>query len=109
MTSISGLNIPSSSAKRLRNNKLGVVAASDDVVVVNENENLLKKIKKKKQVALSGGNVGTVVYSAMHADDPHVQSLCEIRADCWKSEAAAEDWNKLAEHQVYHCGKLNDF
>ena len=53
-----------------------------------------------------------MLYSALHADDPHVQSLCSIPADCRRFEAAAEERrqlteqaavmerNKLAERQV---------
>jgi hypothetical protein len=31
-----------------------------------------------------------VLYSALHADDPHVQPLCHILADCWRFEVAVE-------------------
>ena len=38
-----------------------------------------------------------MLYSALHADDPHVQSLCSIPADCRRFEAAVEERHQLAE------------
>jgi hypothetical protein len=49
------------------------------------------------QAALSGGDIGTVLYSALHADDPYVQSLCNILADCQWLEVVAEECQQLAE------------
>jgi hypothetical protein len=54
-------------------------------------------VKKKKHVTLSGSNAGTMLYSALHADDPHVQLLCSILTDCKRFEAAAEELCQLAE------------
>jgi hypothetical protein len=61
------------------------------VVVENEKENSFK-IKIKKQAALTGVDVGTVLYCTIHAaHDPHVQSLCDVLADYWISEAATQE------------------
>jgi len=38
-----------------------------------------------------------MLYFALHADDPHVQLLCNIVDDCQRFEAAAEECHQLAE------------
>ena len=115
-TTIVSPNFPSSSTKRTLNNKQDAVTASDGDALPNEKEgdkeNSFKVAKKKKHSALSGNDAGAMLYSALHTDDPHVQSLCSILADCCRFEAAAEErhqlaeqaavmeHNKLTEHQV---------
>jgi len=48
-----------------------------------------------------------MLYSALHANDPHVQLLCSILADCQSIEAAAEERHQLAEQAaVTECNKL---
>jgi hypothetical protein len=48
-----------------------------------------------------------MLYSALHADDPHVQSLCSIPADCRRFEAAAEERRQLTEQAaVMECNKV---
>ncbi len=57
----------------------------------NEKENSFKILKKKQQEALPVADAGTMLNSALHADDPHMQSLCVLLADCQRFEAAAEE------------------
>jgi hypothetical protein len=59
--------------KRTLNNKQDALAASNGNDLSNEKDNekdnSFKIVKKKKHVALSGSDAGTILYSALHADD----------------------------------------